>query len=251
MLVFAGFIPHSPLLMDSVNTSRLQEAEKTLSALDEFSDELYAARPDTIVILAESPTMYEDAFSLNVADPYTADLSAVGDLGYHRTYHPDFGFIDALQRFARRNNVPVSLSTNEHIPFQVAVPLHFATRHLNSVRIVPIAPCSLDGKSHFAFGNTLKHLVLESDKRIAVLATGDMSHVDDETLDLRLLTILKEHNASGLLQIDPEVLAAAKDTSYRQLAMLFGLLDGVDTTAEVLSFEKPFGTGFAVVNFPL
>jgi len=251
MLVFAGFIPHSPLLMESINTARLHEADKTLEALDTFADELYVARPETIVILAESPTMYEDAFSLNVADPYTADLSAVGDLGYHKTYHPDFGFIDSLQRFARQNNVPISLSTDEHLPFQTTIPLHFATRHLKDVRVVPIAPCSLDGKAHFAFGSTLKHLVMDSNKRIAVIASGDMSHVGDEAFDLRLLTILKEHNASGLLQLDPDLITEAKDTSYRQIAMLFGVLDGVDTTAEVLSFEKPFGTGFAVVNFSL
>ncbi len=249
MLVFAGLVPHSPLLMESVNPDRLHEAAKTLAALEELSDEIYAAKPETIVILAESTTMYPEAFSVNVADPYAADLSSVGDLGYHKKYDPDFGFIDALQRFARQNTIPVSLSTDELLTFQTVIPLHFLSRHFKDIRIVPIAPCSLDGKAHFSFGSTLKHLVLESPKRIAVIAAGDMSHGDESAFDERLVTIMKEKNGSGLLQMDPDAIAAAKDTSYRQIAMLFGVLDGIDATPEVLSYEKPFGTGFAVVNF--
>jgi aromatic ring-opening dioxygenase LigB subunit len=252
MLVFAGFVPTSPLLMPGVNTTRITEAEETIRALHELADELYAAHPDVIVLLADSPTMYPDAFCVNVADPYSADLSAVGDLDYHKQYHPDFGFIDGLQRFARKNSIPVSLATDDKLAFSSAVPLHYLTSHLKDVRIVPIAPSSLDGKAHFAFGNTLQHMIMQSDKRVAVIAAGDMGHAEDAgDFDEKLVTFLKERNSSGLLQVNPDDITKAQDTSYRQICLLFGALDGVNTTPELLSYAKPFGVGYAVVNFVL
>jgi aromatic ring-opening dioxygenase LigB subunit len=238
--------------MPGINTTRFPEAKETVEALHELADDLYAAHPDTIVILSHGTPVYEDAFSINVADPYTADLSAVGDLDYHKTYHPDFGFIDTLQRFARKNGIPVSLSTDEKLAFPSTVPLHYLTSHLKDIRIVPVAPSSLDGKAHFSFGNTLQHIVSQSDKRIALIATGDMGHAEDaEDFNEKLVTFLKERNSSGLLQVNPDDITKAQDTSYRQICMLFGALDGVNTTPELLSYAKPFGVGYAVVNFVL
>ncbi len=252
MLVFAGFVPNSPLLMPGINTSRLSEAEETVHALHELGDDLYAAHPDTIILLSHGTAVYEEAFSVNVADPYTTDLSAVGDLDYRKEYHPDFGFIDALQRFARKNSIPMSLSTDEKLTFPSAVPLHYLTAHLKNVRVVPVAPCSLDGKAHFSFGNTLQHIIMQSDKRVAIIASGDMGHAENAgDFDEKLLTFFKERNSSGLLQVDPDLITQAQDTSYRQICMLFGALDGIHVTPEILNYAKPFGVGYAVVNFVL
>lgn len=262
MLSFAGFTPNSPLLFPSINTARMDDVEKTVAALQELSEELYATHPDTIVILSESITTYPDAFSVNVADPYTTDLSELGDLGYQKKYHPDFAFIDRLQRYARKNNLPVSLSTDDKLNFASAIPLHYLTEHLPDVKIVPVAPSQLDLKNHFAFGNTLKHLVLESDKRIAVIAAADTAHTltkdapggfhkDSKAFETKLLGFIENRNAGGLLQLDPTLLENVKDTSHRELAMLFGVLDGMAANPTVLSYEKPFGVGYCVVNFSL
>ncbi len=262
MLVFAGFIPNSPLLFPSINTARMDELANTTNAVKELSEDLYAAKPDTIVILSESTVNYPDAFSINVADPYTADLSDVGDLGYQKKYHPDFGLIDAIQRHARENSAPITLSTDAKLCSVATIPLHFLTQHLPQIRIVPLAPSGLDGKAHFIMGSLLKHVILESSKRIAVIGAGDMSHAltkdapagfhkDAEIFEEKMLGMIKEGSAAGLIQLDPELIKNAQDTSYREFAMLFGVLDGIEATPSLLSYEKPFGVGYAVVNFLL
>lgn len=262
MLVFAGIVPNSPLLFQSINRDRLDEVTKTLEGLRELSDDLYAAKPDTIILLSDSEVMYPDAFSLNVADPYTTDLSAVGDLGYHKKYHPDFSFVDALQRYSRKNSLPITLSTFPTLTSASAIPLHFLTEHLPSVRIVLLSPCALDPKTHFSLGNALKHLILDSSKRIAVIAAADTSHAltkdapeafheDSLVFEEKLLDILRTKNTAGLLQLDVGLIERAKDTSYREIAMLFGVIDGMGATPSILSYEKPFGVGYLVANFSL
>ncbi len=240
----------------------MSEVQATRTAFEELAEELYAVHPDTIIVFSEAKTMYSDAFSLNVADPYTADLEEFGQLGYLKKYHPDFSFIDRLQRYLRKTELPVSLSTDSKLSAATVVPLDILTGHLPHVRIVPVAPCDLDAKTHFNVGLAFKHLILESDKRIAVIAAGDMSHAlsktapaglhkDGKIFDEGVLTMLHEHNASGLLQMPESVIKNAHDTSYRQLCMLIGVLDGMYTTPTVLSYEAPFGVGYCVANFVL
>ena len=262
MLVFAGFTPSSPLLLQSINEAKMSEVHETRAAFEELAEELYATHPDTLIILSEARTMYPEAVSISLADPFTADLSEFGDLGYHKQYHPDFSLIDTLQRHLRRHDLPVSLSTDTQLNAATTVTLDILTSHLTNVRVVPIAPCELDAKTHFNIGVALKHVILESHKRIAVIAAGDMSHAlsktapaglhkDGKRFDETILTCLQEHNASGLLQMPDSLIKNAHDTSYRQLCMLLGVLDGMYTTPTVLSYDAPFGVGYCVTNFVL
>ncbi len=262
MLVFAGFIPSSPLLLKSINEARLAEAKNTSEALEELSQELYAAHPDTLVILSEGTTMYPDAFSVTMADPYLGDLTAFGDLGYQKNYHPDFAFIDKLQREVRKSDLPVSLSTDDKLSSLTTVALELVTDHLAKIKLVPVAPTELDSKSHFSFGNLLKHLILDSDKRIAVIAAGDMSqavskqapagyHRDGKAFDQAIQELIKEKNTAGLLQMPEKLLKNSHNTCYRQLCILFGVLDGIQVTSNILSYQAPFGVGYCVTNFVL
>ncbi len=262
MLVFAGLLSNSPLLLPSINGTRLAEVEKTREAMNELSEELYAVHPDVIVVLAESKVMYPDAFSINVADPYISDLAEFGDLGYNKTYHPDFGLVDKIQRRLRTSPVPVSLSTDDRLDFATVVPLDFLAGHLPEIRIVPIAPSSLEPKAHFTFGTYLKELIQEHDKRVAVIAAGDLSHAltkespagyekNAEEFDQTMLTHIRGKNTAGLLQLSPNLLKSAHDTLYRQTCTLFGVLDGYSITPSVLSYEAPFGVGYCVTNFIL
>lgn len=262
MLVFAGFTPSSPLLLPSINAAKIHDVQPTLAAIEELAEELYATHPETVVVFAENTTMYHDTFSVDVADPYIAELTDFGDLGYRKLYHPDFAFIDRLQRHLRQTEIPISLSTDNRLSVSVSVPLELLAAHLPNLKIVPVAPCELDPKSHFTLGTAFKHLILESDKRIAVVAAGDMAHTlsktapagyhkDGKTFDERILTHLQEHNVTGLLQI-PEALAQnAHNTAYRQLCMLMGVLDGIHITPHILSYAGPFGVGYGVANFVL
>ena len=262
MLVFAGLLSNSPLLLPSINGNRLAEVEKTRQAMHELSEELYAVHPDVIVVLAESKVMYPDAFSINVADPYVSDLSEFGDLGYNKTYHPDFGLIDRIQRRLRTSPLPVSLSTEPQLDFATVVPLDFLAGHLPTMRVVPIAPSDLDAKAHFTFGTRLKEIIQEHDKRVAVVAAGDLSHAltkespaglykGAKEYDASLQVLIKGKNTAGLLQLSPDLVKNAHDTMYRQICMLFGVLDGLDVTPSVLSYEAPFGVGYCVAHFSL
>lgn len=263
MIVFAAHVPHSPLLMKSISGDRIGAVRRTLDALEELADELYARHVQTIVLLSDHPTMYDEALSMNVADPYHCDLHDVGDLGYKATYHPDFALVDRLQRELRKAEQPFTLTTDDRLHFAAAVPLEFLTRHQREVRLVPIAPAGrLSPKEHFAFGQALKHTLTASSARIAVISAGDLAHTLTEfapggyheegaTFDELVQTLIREKNTVGLLQIDEALRHAAQEAAYLKLVTLFGTLDGMAVQPEILSYEAPFGVGYLVTHFPI
>lgn len=262
MIVFACHVPDSPLLLPAVSGDRIGAVQKTRSALEELAGELYAAKPDTILLISDHPTQYDDSFSISVSDPYRCDLSDVGDLGYQKTYHPDFPLIDSLQRELRRLGEPVTLTTDERLNFAATVPLEMLTAQLPDIRLVPVSPSGLDPKAHFAFGQALKHVISASSKRIAIISAGDLAHTltdfapggfheDGVRYDEKLLTLIEHHNVVGLLQIDEGLRQHAQESSYNKLLILQGILDGMSITPSIMSYECPFGVGFAVLHFAL
>ncbi len=251
MIVFAGIVPCSPLLIESVNPEKIHQAEKTRAALGELAEELFAAQPDTIVIFCEHTKALDSSFSINVADPYRARLTNFGDLGYLKTYPTDFMLADGIQRQMRHNHQPITLITETDLPFTATVPLSFLCEHLPKIHILPIAPSSRSPKEHFDFGAALQESLAASTKRIAIIAAGDCSHTESKEFEDLLYTLIVEKNTSGLLQIPDEVRNVANDACYRQIVMLFGVLDSMPVTTRVLSHEAPFGVGQIVAEFIL
>lgn len=262
MIVFAAHVPTSPLLLPPVAGDRIGALHKTRSALEELAGDLYAAKPDTIVLISDHPTSFTSAFSISVSDPYRCDLSDVGYLDYHKTYHPDFTLVDALQRNLRKLGEPITLTTDDRLHFASTVPLEMLTEKLPNIKIVPISPCGLSPKDHFTFGQALRHTLLESQKRIAVISTGDLAHTltdfspgglhpDGITYDKTLLTALEHGNAVGLITMEESLRQNAEELAYHKILILLGVLDGSATTTSIMSYEYPFGVGYAVINFVL
>ncbi len=245
MLSAAAYTPSSPLLLSSVNKNHRTEVAPTEQALEHLADEWYARNIETVIVITQSRFAYDNAFSVDVADPYYSDLSSLGDLSTQAKYHPDFSLIDALQRFSRTHNAAITLSTEPALPFGCAAPLAALGKRIPHMRIVPlIAAPALDAKEHYHFGTLLKHIIEESPKRIGVLAAGDISLTHLSALRL----IIEEKSIASLLKLEPELAQDPHDAACRPLALLFGVLDNVPAHTEIRSIESPFDTGFIVAS---
>ena len=262
MLVFAALTPHTPLLLPTVNKERLKEVEQTRQAMLELRDALYASRPDTIVIFSSHATQFDQAFSINLHDEYLIDLKEFGDLSDYRTFKPDLQTIDRLQRTLRSKGQPVTLSSDAKLDYGAAVPLLLLGEPLPKVQIVPISYSALTAKEHFQFGDALKDVLMNENKRVAVIATGDQSHALDshspagfakegKRYDEAVQTLLTTRNTAGLLTLDPKEVAKAHECAYRPLLMLLGVLDRMNYRPVIDSYEAPFGVGYLVAHFEL
>ena len=99
--------------------------------------------------------------------------------------------------------------------------------------------------------------MLNSNKRVAVIASADLAHSLTKDapggfsprgaeFDAKIQELLAHRNVPGLLQMDPTLCAEAKECGLRAILIALGLLDGIDYTARVLSYEGPLGIGYLV-----
>ncbi len=261
MLVFSALVPNSPLLLPSINKEAASKIEKTAQALDTLADELYASHPETIVLISEHPTIYKECFSVNVADPYTFDLSDFGNLGFEMKFRPNIQLIDKLQRSLRASGLSCTLTSDESLHYAAAVPLACLAQNLD-VQLVPICYNEKGSKEHFQFGQAIKDEIMNSKKRIAVIAAGDMSHAlssnapagftkEGEQFDAAVQELLSQKNTSGLISLDKQIVQNAHERSYKPLLILMGLLDRISYKPDILNYEAPLGVGYLTVEFKL
>jgi aromatic ring-opening dioxygenase LigB subunit len=260
VLVFAAFTPHTPLLVPSVGKTARERLSETVRSMGRLSDELYAAMPDTVVIVSAHAIRHENAFSVNLHDQYRVDLSEFGDLSASETFQPNLGVIDAVQRGVRRAGIPFTLDSDERLDYGAAVPLLLLLESMPSVKIVPVSYSGLDPKRHHAFGRALKDVLAARPERIAVIASGDLSHAltsdapagfrrEGAVFDATVRQAVESESASVLLSMDASVAERASECGYRPLLVLLGLLENVRVRGETLSYEAPFGVGYLVAQF--
>lgn len=262
MIVFAGFTPHTPLLVPNVGKDAHKKMALTVGSMERLGDELYAAMPDTIVVISAHAIQHDDAFSANLHDPYRVDLSAFGDLATSRTYESNASLIDAIQRAVRRAQLPFTLDSSPTLDYGSAVPLLAMLPESFRPRVVPISYGGLDAKAQFDFGRALKDVLSSRPERIAVIASGDLAHCltsdapsgfkpEGAVFDASVREAVEQASASRLLALDQDVVEASDECGYRPLLVELGVLDGMHLRPEVFSYEFPFGVGYLVAQFHL
>jgi len=263
MLVFAGISPHPPLLIPEIGKENLKFVKKTTEALNKLAEELYASQPETIIIISPHGPMMADAFVLNMNPDFEINFKDFGDLVTKIKLAGDVGLTHHYKEILEAK-IPVVLTSQEKLDHGTGVPLYFLTKNLDSkkIKIIPGAFCMLDFNTHYQFGMKLQEDILNDTKRIAVVASGDMSHrLTPEApagyshwakkFDETLVKKIKEKDVKGILKLDPEFIEEAGECGLRSFIILHGILNSINYTPEILSYEGPFGVGYLVTNFRL
>lgn len=262
MIVFSAVVPHSPLLIPTVGKDHLAKLEATRQALLALEQELYAARPDTIVLFTPHGPATPDAFAIALEAKYTGSLKDFGDFATKIESTADFMLIDHIQRSLRDKNIPLALQSGSELDYSIVVPLYYLTPHLQKYTLVPIASSLLGAKEHLEFGRALQDELAASNKRIAVIASADLAHrlspdspegfsPHAKDFDDRIRELLISGKSEDALGFDLNLAKESGECGLRPITMLLGALDGMNFKTEILSYEGPFGIGYMVANLKL
>lgn len=149
------------------------------------------------------------------------------------------------------------------------VPLYLLTSYLNNtvaqavpLKIIPIYYSGLNLDAHFKFGQLLKREILFSKNRIAVIASGDLSHRLSKDapagfspvgakFDKKIINYLKYKKTQEILKINNKIINEAGECGLKSIIILLGILDEIKFEPDLLSYESPFGIGYLTMNFKL
>lgn len=262
MIVFAGIVPHSPILIPSIGKDHQTRYARTLEAYAKIEQALYAARPDTIAIISPHAHMYPDAFSANASPTCTGVLKEFGDHGTTVTAKGDFLMLDHLHRWMRKQDVPFTLTSEEELDYGYTVPLLFLTAHLERWKLLPLASSLLDARMHYEFGRQLNHVLHGEQTRVAILASADLSHhanalspsgetVEGKSFDAAIRTHALKQDINALLSMPEDLLKKADQCGHKPIVTLLGCLEDLHVKPTELCYEAPIGVGALTMQFHL
>lgn len=253
-LIFAGIIPHSPATLPHLASTQTVPVTQTLEAIKELEGELYVMQPDVLLIISPHAPLTKEAFSLNLAPQFTTDLQEFGEPA-NVTRAGDIALTTDIREYADAHRFgPVTLFSEPNLDYGTGVALFHLAQHLPNVKIVPVSISLLSIEDHYNFGKTLRQVATNSNKRVAIIASTGLAHVfpDGKTFDESIKSSLEKNQLTDIVKLNSTIVQSAQAVNgQKTLALLFGALSEITTTAKTLSYESPLGVGWLVGQFNL
>ncbi len=260
MLVFSAITPHPPILIPTIGRESLEQIKKTCRAMEELGRDFYLAQPETAIIISPHGKLFSDAFTLNSAPEFSVDFKAFGDLETKLEFSGDIGLGHKIKE-TLETKIPLQLISEPELDHGAGVPLYYLNQKIKA-KIVPLGYAFFDLKKHFELGQALAEIIHREKRRIAVIASGDLSHsltpaapagymVEGKKFDEQLIKLIKEKNFDAILNLDKNLVENANECGLRSIVILAGILAEYNFEPQVLSYEGPFGVGYLVCNFEL
>lgn len=260
-LVFSAITPHPPIIIPQIGKDSLKQVDKTITALKKLEKELYAAKPETIIIISPHGSLLPDNFTINLHPSYETSFADFGDFATKKEYKTDLGLVDKIFE-ANKYHLPLKIVSDPLLDHGASVPLFYLTEHLPDIKIIPVGYSLLEHETHLEFGKRLKDVIFQTNKRIAVIASGDLSHClsaeapggyapEGKKFDEELVELLEKKDLEGILNLEPDLVAKAGECGLRSFLILLGIIKNINCQPQLLSYEGPFGVGYLVMNFEL
>jgi AmmeMemoRadiSam system protein B len=261
MIVFSCFVPHPPLLIPEVGKDNINHLKETLEAYKNIEAELYARKPDVLLIISSHSPNHK-SFSINQQPKVSVNFKRFGDLVTQLEFSTDLALGYKIKE-ATETELPIILSSEQNIDYGAGVPLFYLTQHLPDCQVCIVHPAKeLDYEQHAKFGEMIKEQLFFYDKRVAIIAAGDLSHrlhqdspagysPRAQEFDQKILKILADKDFESLLKFDNFLAEEAKECSVRSLLVLMGIMKNINYEPQKLSYQAPFGIGYLVENFSI
>jgi aromatic ring-opening dioxygenase LigB subunit len=261
MLVFSAIVPHSPILLPTIGKNYQSKLKKTLGAIKTLEEDLYVSKPETLIFFSPHGNRSPDTFSINLATHYETNFQEFGDFATKIKFASDSFLVERLQYSLRHNNIPLLLTTEQFLDYGTAVPAFLLTQHLPQIALIPIHDSDLSLIRHYEFGQGMQEDLFNTHKRIALIASADLSHCltdkapggfspEGKKFDETLVQAIKNYDLKSLFDLESKALTA-KACGLKTIAMMLGALEKINCSPELLSYEGPFGIGYLVAKFKL
>lgn len=263
MGIAAAFaVPHPPLIVPAVGRGNERGIQATRDAYEEVARRVAALRPDTLVVSSPHAPLFRDRFYVSEGAALRGDMRQFGapEAALEAAY--DVELQAAIARLADATGVPVGGYPPEDALMDHAtfVPLWFLRQLLPACKVVRVGLSGLPAEEHRELGRCIAEAATELDRRVVYIASGDLSHKltaegpygfapEGPVFDERCTALLAAGDLAGLFAFDDALLRGAAECGLGSFQIMAGALDGLTCTAELLSYEGPFGVGYAVAAF--
>lgn len=257
--VFGIISPHPPIMVPAVGGNRAEVTHASIEAMDETAKALAAFAPETIVLMSPHAPALPDAIAVDDAELLEGSLAQFGEPTDHRwTGDPSLAhlLVDEIRRrgleaVPRTEDARLRAGTLDH---GVLVPLSFLdpAQHFS---LVVVSLSQLPYAAHRSIGEALRAAAATSGRRVAFVASGDLSHrltpdapagysARARELDEAAVSLIERGLFSELARIDTTLIEAGGECGLRSFIALGGFAGEDPVPTRVLAYEGPWGVGY-------
>ncbi|MGI6667571.1 MAG: AmmeMemoRadiSam system protein A [Bacillota bacterium] len=265
-VVLAGLSPHPPIIIPEVGRGEERNASSTVRAMESLGKRFASADYDSLVIITPHGLVLRDAVSIR------GDATMEGDFGGFGARRVTFGVrndLELVREIAAASKedgfttvlldrrTMRSYTVDSRLDHGCLVPLYYMVKHGFSRPVVVVNIGYLPVLDLYRYGMAISRASERVGRRVAVLASGDLSHrltpdapagynPKGKLFDESLMGHLRDFDPKGILGIPEDLLQDAGECGMRPVAMMLGSIDNCRVRSEVLSYEGPFGVGYGV-----
>jgi aromatic ring-opening dioxygenase LigB subunit len=259
-IVFAGVAPHPPLLVPEVGGERLEAVADSRRALSDLAGRLTESAPDVVVLISPHSPTDPTSFLARSTAQLSGDFREFNAREVSLTFDNDLPLLEAIKGAAEDEDLRVwELARFQPLDHGALVPLYYLAEAGWSGPVVVLSFTYQSIECHIRFGRAIRNAALRTNRRVALIASGDLSHrlkIDGpyqfeptaHLFDEQVVAAIASQNPSGVLNIAPDLKDRAGECGYRSIVIALGATDDRPPQFEVLSYEGPFGVGYMVAD---
>lgn len=261
-MISAYIMPHPPIARHGVGRGEEKIIQNTLDAYRAASELIAQDAPETIVIISPHNVVFRDAFYLSPGKTYEDGLYRFGDSEDRLSIPYDTELADEIAKLAEESDIPVVRDDvyAKEPDHGSAVPLLFVRESYTNFRVVRIAPCFLSNQTLRQMGKIIERAAAHVGRRMTLIASGDLSHKlredgpygfakEGPEFDKQVTAAMKTADFDAFTRFDAAFIDKAAQCGLPGFMMMAGALENYHVTPNFLSYEGPFGVGYAVCAY--
>lgn len=265
-LSICALVPHPPLLIPEVGGASISRVERTKDAMENISRAIACEAPEVLILITPHGPLFKDAIGIIGEEELSGDFSRFGAPDVDLSFKSDLQLIRLIENQDCGIKTLQVTSKNypgaEMLDHGSMVPLYYLKKAGLDIPLVVMGFGFLPFKELYAFGKAIGRAIESSGKRVAIIASGDLSHrltpdapagydPAGKEFDQRLMASIETMDVDTILNMDRELVERAGECGLRSILIMLGALDGLLVSPKVLSYEGPFGVGYGVALFSI
>lgn len=252
------------MLVPEIGRANYEFLSKTVAAYETFATILEQAEVETLIIVTPHGQRTENEFIINVAPEMFPDFKTFGFIPSPMPISGDAILADQIKN-SLRPDFPIYLISQPELDYGSGVPLYILKKKLPQIKTLIISPAEgLSLANQAAFGSKLASVIAQRNKKIALIASGDLSNrlkkkspggysPKGAKFDNRLIELISAgpSGSANILALDERLAKDAGECGLKPLAVSLGLISDLEWTPEILAYQTDFGIGYLSTIFHL
>lgn len=244
-------------MVPEVGGTMSERVKASIVAMRELSQRVIEREAETVVIVSPHAPLVAKAFVAYGASRLIGDFSDFRAPQTQVGFPADLELLNSIHDTSVAGRLNLKILEDSSVDHGVSVPLYFLQREGWTGSVVALGYSFLPVEDHVRFGRVIRVAAESVGRSFAFIASGDLSHrlspdapagfhPNARLFDEKIVECLNNGFPKGILQIKSLLLQVAGECGYRSLLVALGVIQGLDLSCEILSYEAPFGVGYLV-----